>query len=56
MASNLPPGYSLTGKKDEYYLERIIQDQWNPFDSWDEAVKAAWEDFDAEHAEGERRR
>ncbi len=56
MFTKPPPGYSITGKKDEYYLERVILDAWNPFDSWKAALAAAWEDFDEERAEGERRR
>ena len=46
-ARKMPPRYSITGKKDVFYLEHLVEDQWEPFDSLEEAEDAAWEDFDA---------
>lgn len=45
MTQQAPPEYMLTGKGDDWYLERMAQDQWDPFDSEQETVDEAWADY-----------
>lgn len=52
--TTLPPRYSLTGKGDEWYLERMIQDQWHPMSTSEEAIEIAWSDFNDEHEEASK--
>ncbi len=47
--SELPPEYDLRrdddGTKEVFYLERIIESQWPPFNTRGEAVGTAWLDY-----------
>lgn len=51
MVKKLPPRYVMRtdndGTKDEFYLEHYVEDQWQTFDSIEEAIDAAWEDYEA---------
>lgn len=45
MTDRAPPEYTITGKGgDEWYLERLAESQWDPFDSLQGAVDEAWAD------------
>ncbi len=47
-----PPRYSICGKDlgSTWYLEHTTDLRWDAFESSEEAVKAAWEDWEAVYA------